>query len=102
MKRKAFFTCIFVMSVFFSAVAQEQDLNVSDSIVKHKVMMGETVMLIAKKYRITPKDIYELNPTAVDGISYNMMLDIPADRDKAKSKPKKQNSDSFAFNSRKQ
>lgn len=97
MERKMFLT--FAMVLFFSiaATAQEeknlkensevtekkqvaQEEKEAVSIVTHKVEMGETVMLIAKKYHITPKDIYELNPEATKGISYNMMISLPADK----------------------
>jgi|GEM_PF-2287448 len=97
MKRKMILT--FVAALFFgvAATAQEnidlkENSELTDSnavnenedetvsVVSHKVMMGETVMMIAKKYHITPKDIYELNPDATQGISYNMMINIPADK----------------------
>jgi len=97
MKMKMILT--FAVILFFSvmASAQESDVlkenseisdsnqvskegDVAVSVVSHKVMMGETVMMIAKKYHITPKDIYELNPEATQGISYNMMINIPADK----------------------
>ena len=97
MKRKMFLT--FAIALFFSVMAsaqQDNDLKENSeltdsnqvnndeaeavSVVTHKVMMGETVMMIAKKYHITPKDIYELNPDATEGISYNMTISIPADK----------------------
>jgi hypothetical protein len=31
--------------------------------------MGETVLVIAKKYKITPGDIYDYNPDAIQGLS---------------------------------
>lgn len=78
-----------VFGLLFSAAvcnAQKQGENsvnadssaTAAATISHRVEMGETVMLIAKKYHIAPKDIYNLNPTAVDGISYNMVLSIPA------------------------
>jgi hypothetical protein len=45
--------------------------------VSHTVMMGETISLISKKYLVSPQDIYKYNKEAVDGISYNMVLQIP-------------------------
>lgn len=58
----------------------ENAVTATDSTLTHRVEMGETVMLIAKKYHITPKDIYNLNPDAVNGISYNTVLSLPADK----------------------
>ncbi|MFP9099323.1 LysM peptidoglycan-binding domain-containing protein [Flavobacterium sp. RHBU_24] len=97
MKRKMILT--FVAALFFGIAASAQEnaelkenseltdnksVNANEdevvNVVSHKVLMGETVMLIAKKYHITPKDIYELNPDATKGISYNMMINIPADK----------------------
>lgn len=59
---------------------QEVQGVTTDSVVSHKVQQGETVMMLARKYHTTPKDIYKLNPAAVDGISYNMVLSIPAEK----------------------
>ena len=36
---------------------------------------------------VRPKDIYDLNPDAVEGVRQNMVLKIPADKIKAKLKP---------------
>lgn len=83
-----------MLCTWFSAVAQEDQSQEGTlgNVVTHKVEMGETVMLIAKKYRTTPENIYDLNPEAVHGISYNTVLQIPADkRYVAKDKPKKTN-----------
>jgi LysM repeat protein len=70
------------MLCMISAYAQEAGAEQpkSDNLVNHKVEMGETVMLIAKKYRIKPTDIYAFNPDAVNGITHNTVLHIPADR----------------------
>lgn len=48
--------------------------------VTHRVNMGETVVMIAKKYLITPSEIYKANPDAVEGISPGMVLTIPLDK----------------------
>lgn len=52
----------------------------TEQFASHIVTMGETVVLVAKKYAITPQDVYEYNPTAVDGLSRNMNLRIPLHR----------------------
>ena len=41
---------------------------------KHTVAAGENVTQIAKKYKITPYDIYKLNPEAKNGINENQIL----------------------------
>jgi LysM repeat protein len=44
---------------------------------KHTVEKGETVLSISKKYKITPYDIYRLNPDAKNGLKTNTVLLIP-------------------------
>jgi LysM repeat protein len=43
----------------------------------HRVAIGETMVIIAKKYMVLPQDIYELNPSAAEGLSAGMTLQIP-------------------------
>ncbi|MFC7773893.1 LysM peptidoglycan-binding domain-containing protein [Flavobacterium sp. GCM10027622] len=48
----------------------------AQNVVKHKVTKGETIIQIAKKYKITPSEIYKLNPDAQKGVDENTMLVI--------------------------
>ncbi|AWI26884.1 PBP1 and LysM peptidoglycan-binding domain-containing protein [Flavobacterium pallidum] len=48
-----------------------------DKIIKHKVAKGETVTQIAEKYKITPAEIYRLNPDSQNGLKPDMVLLIP-------------------------
>jgi LysM repeat protein len=59
---------------------QHVEQEAPEQVTLHRVALGETVVLIAKKYRVTPKDIYELNAAAVDGLSAGMSLRIPVGR----------------------
>lgn len=45
--------------------------------IKHKVGKKETVAEIAKKYKVTPYDIYRLNPDSKNGIKENTVLLVP-------------------------
>jgi LysM repeat protein len=45
--------------------------------VKHTVAQGETITMIAQKYKVTPYDIYKLNPDSQKGIELNSVLLIP-------------------------
>lgn len=45
--------------------------------VNHTVQEGETISKIAQKYKITPFDIYRLNPDAQSGVKAGMVLAIP-------------------------
>lgn len=44
---------------------------------EHKVAKGETAYSIAKKYNVSPEDIYRLNPNAKNGVTENTVLLIP-------------------------
>ncbi len=45
---------------------------------KHNVAKGETISSIAQKYKVTPYDIYKLNPDSQNGIKENSVLLIPS------------------------
>ena len=47
------------------------------SYTKHTVAKGETVISIAQKYKVTPYDIYKLNPDSQNGLQPNAVLLIP-------------------------
>ena len=64
--------------VFFitcSAFSQEK-------VIKYTVSSGETVNQIAVKFKITPYDIYQLNPDARNGVKPNTVLLIPTNAGK--------------------
>jgi LysM repeat protein len=64
--------------VFFvtcSAFSQEK-------VVKYTVSSGETINQIAVKFKITPYDIYQLNPDARNGVKPNTVLLIPTNMSK--------------------
>ena len=48
-----------------------------DKYIKHTVSKGETIVQIAQKYKVTPYDIYRLNPDSQNGIQLNSILLIP-------------------------
>ena len=54
----------------------------SKVVVKHKVKAGENVTQIAKKYQVTPFDIYKLNPDAKNGVSVDQILLIEVNNSK--------------------
>ncbi|WP_035693573.1 LysM peptidoglycan-binding domain-containing protein [Flavobacterium sasangense] len=60
---------LFSLIFLFGLPAQSQ--------IKHVVTKGETVTQIAKKYEVTPFDIYRLNPDAKNGVKENTTLLIP-------------------------
>ncbi len=52
-------------------------LNFGQNFTKHTVAKGETIASIAQKYKVTPYDIYKLNPDSQNGIKENSVLLIP-------------------------
>jgi len=62
--------CIAVLLVSYSVFSQEKNTT-------HRVEKGETINQIAQKYKVTPFDIYKLNPDAQSGLKPNSILLIP-------------------------
>lgn len=52
-------------------------MSFSQKTITHKVAKGETVTKIAQLYKVTPSDIFKMNPDAQAGISENTVLIIP-------------------------
>ena len=57
--------------IAFSSFGYAQDLKT------HSIQVGESIESIAKRYKITPADIYALNPDAQSNFSVNIVLIIP-------------------------
>lgn len=73
---------IFLLLMFsFAVMAQDK------SLVKHTVAKGETISQIATKYKITPYDIYQLNPDSQRGVKEHDVLLIPTSAPKPKQSP---------------
>ena len=70
-KRILFSIALTIFSFVFSVSAMQ------DKYIKHTVVKGETITIIAKKYRVTPYDIFKLNPDSQNGIQLNSVLLIP-------------------------
>ncbi len=79
MKYKIVFSLLFVFSCAFNVSAKQ------DKYVKHTVVQGETITLIAQKYKVTPFDIYKLNPDSQNGIQLNSVLLIPPKQTQSKA-----------------
>jgi LysM repeat protein len=69
---KYFFT-IYITFFLFTANVFSQE-----KVITHKVEKGETINQIAQKYRVTPFDIYQLNPDAQRGLRPDSVLLIPS------------------------
>lgn len=67
----------FVFFISSNAFSQEK-------VVKYKVSSGETINQIAQKFKVTPYDIYQLNPDARNGLTANAVLLIPTKTGEAK------------------
>jgi LysM repeat protein len=67
-----YFFAIYITVFLFTANVFSQGKAVT-----HKVEKGETIYQIAQKYKVTPFDIYQLNPDAQSGLKPNSVLLIP-------------------------
>jgi LysM repeat protein len=73
MKNRILFTiCLTVFSFVFTVSAKQEKY------IKHTVIKGETINNIAQKYKVTPYDIYKLNPDSQNGIQLDSVLLIPS------------------------
>ena len=64
------FAILIPVLMFFNVV-------LSQGTITYKVQQGETINDIAKKYQVTPYDIYKLNPDAVGKLNSKSVLLIP-------------------------
>ena len=72
MKNRILFSIFLtVFSFVFTVAAKQEKYN------KHTVVKGETINSIAQKYKVTPYDIYKLNPDSQNGIQLDSVLLIP-------------------------
>ncbi|WP_396156880.1 LysM peptidoglycan-binding domain-containing protein [Flavobacterium sp.] len=73
MKNRILFSIFLTVFSFVFTVAAKQE-----KYTKHTVVKGETINIIAQKYKITPYDIYKLNPDSQNGIQLDSVLLIPS------------------------
>lgn len=66
------FLLVLIVALFFGITSVNAQ-NYST----HQVKKGETVEALAKRYYVTPSDIYSLNPDAKKGLKPNTILIIP-------------------------
>jgi LysM repeat protein/ABC-type branched-subunit amino acid transport system substrate-binding protein len=72
MKKRILFSIYLTVFSFVFTVSAKQE-----KYIKHTVVKGETINLIAQKYKVTPYDIYKLNPDSQNGIQLDSVLLIP-------------------------
>lgn len=70
MMKYFFAICISIVVMTNTVFSQEKSIT-------HKVEKGETIIQIALKYKVTPFDIYQLNPDVRNGLKPNSILLIP-------------------------
>lgn len=70
-----------LLSLSCSLFAQDKNFT------KHTVLKGETIKQIATKYKVTPFDIFKLNPDSQNGVEENDILLIPASIQKVEVVP---------------
>ncbi len=67
----------YIVILFFSLALLSTSAYAQGKYKKHQVLKVETVIDISKKYKVTPHDIYRLNPDSQNGIQENAILLIP-------------------------
>jgi len=63
-----------------SGFSQTNNRSKIVDIVIHKVELGETIVMICKKYLVNPTTIYKSNKFIIDGVNEGMVLQIPVPR----------------------
>ena len=76
--------CFLALFLFISQIIYAQQ----EKTLSHKVIKGETIYQISKKYNVTPAEIFKINPESQNGLQENAILIIP-------------NSNSFSYNIKK-
>ncbi|HNP33235.1 MAG TPA: LysM peptidoglycan-binding domain-containing protein [Flavobacterium sp.] len=71
MKNRIVYTILCIFCFTISLMAKQEKY------IKHTVVKGETINIIAQKYKVTPYDIYKLNPDSQNGIQLDSVLLIP-------------------------
>lgn len=71
MKNRIIYSILFIFCFTISITAKQEKY------IKHTVVKGETINIIAQKYHVTPYDIYKLNPDSQNGIQLDSVLLIP-------------------------
>jgi LysM repeat protein len=69
---KKYFFALYITVFLFTCSVFSQE-----KIITHKVEKRETISQIAQKYKVTPFDIYQLNPDAQSGLKPDSILIIP-------------------------
>lgn len=80
----------YLVILIFSFALLSNSAYAQDKYKKHTVAKGETITEIAKKYKVTPYDIYRLNPDSQNGIKENAVLLIPTQPVKQETAPVKE------------
>ncbi len=62
----------------------DEDAEPGAFFIDHKVIQGEQMAMISRKYLIDPKEIYLYNNDAVNGIHAGVVLKIPLHKSKKK------------------
>ncbi|MCF6133038.1 PBP1 and LysM peptidoglycan-binding domain-containing protein [Flavobacterium wongokense] len=73
MKNRILFSIFLTVFSFVFTVSAKQE-----KYIKHTVVKGETINIIAQKYKVTPYDIYKINPDSQNGIQLDSVLLIPS------------------------
>lgn len=97
MKKTILLSALFAIGIANAVYADESLQQVPQQVAEndvkiHRVALGETMVIIAKKYMVLPQDIYDINPGSAEGLSAGMTLKIPVGK-KVKAQTEEKNLD---------
>ncbi|HBK82004.1 MAG TPA: hypothetical protein DDZ41_00135 [Flavobacterium sp.] len=77
--QKHLFNILSIVFLFSFQIGYSQDEEQDDEIeiITHRVELGETMLMISKKYLVQPSEIYKLNKKSINGVHEGMVLSIP-------------------------
>ena len=79
-------------SAYAQQTATSKNIQVNnDKYIVHKIVKGETIFSICKKYNIEQKELLDANPSLSNGLKTGFELNIPKKEGKKKSNEKKEN-----------
>jgi LysM repeat protein len=87
---------LFTLPVFAQQNLTTKNTSIgNEKIVIHKIMKGETIFSICKKYNCEPKELKEANPQLINGLKTGETLNIPVPKSEKSKKPTEKNSEEF-------
>ena len=76
---------LFIIMFLATGHVSAQERENEEFVINHTVELGETVLMICKKYVVLPADFYKYNKESIHGIKQGEVLRIPLHMSKKKN-----------------